>query len=191
MSRRNDLNARQLARIRPYVTGLVLLAEGAHLLWQHLHGGVVSHHLLHRADLPAISNWWGALLLPALTWFLLGRTRKRLLLRGDRQDAASKAPDGVLLGFLGALIWGGLLAAAFTCNYETITSSLFLGLLVLALLLPVHRAECLLGFVLGMAFTFGAVLPTLVGSVIAGLSAAVRLGLWPLVVRGWRRVTAR
>jgi hypothetical protein len=185
------LNARQLARIRPGFTGLVLLAEGAHLLWQHLHGGVVSHHLLQRADLPAISNAWGALLLPALTWFLLGRTRKRLLRRGDADEAASKAPDNVPLGFFGALIWGGLLAAAFTGNLETITSSLFFGALVLALVLPVYRAECLLGFVLGMAFTFGAVLPTLVGSVIAGLSAGVHLGLRPVLVRLWKRLSAR
>jgi hypothetical protein len=46
--------------------------------------------------------------------------------------------------------------------------------LLLALLLPAHRPESLLGFVLGMSWTFGAVLPALVGGVIAGLTWAVR-----------------
>jgi hypothetical protein len=49
---------------------------------------------------------------------------------------------------------------------------MFLGVSVIALVLPIYRAENVLGFVLGMTFTFGAVLPTAVGSVVAMLSAA-------------------
>ena len=45
--------------------------------------------------------------------------------------------------------------------------------------------SCVLGFVLGMTFTFGAVLPTAVGSVIAALSAAMHLIVYPLIVRFW------
>ena len=57
-------------RARRTITVLVALAELGHLAWEHFHGGVVSHHLLNRADLPAISNAWGAVFLPALAWFL-------------------------------------------------------------------------------------------------------------------------
>jgi hypothetical protein len=60
-----------------------------------------------------------------------------------------------------------------------------MGVLVLALLLPAYRAECWLGLVLGMSFTFGAVIPTTVGGIIAGLSALIHLGLKPAIVRGW------
>ncbi|HSF52731.1 MAG TPA: hypothetical protein VLA71_03215, partial [Algoriphagus sp.] len=47
--------------------------------------------------------------------------------------------------------------------------------LLAALFLPIYRAECLLGFVFGMTYTFGAVLPTLVGSILALIGAAIYL----------------
>ncbi|HEY2092410.1 MAG TPA: hypothetical protein VGJ81_11010 [Thermoanaerobaculia bacterium] len=31
-----------------------------------IHGGVPVHPILRRADMPGISNWWGALIIPAL-----------------------------------------------------------------------------------------------------------------------------
>ena len=65
------------SRARGTITVLVALAELAHLAWEHLHGGVASHHLLNRADLPAISNAWGALFLPALAWVLSGPVIRR------------------------------------------------------------------------------------------------------------------
>ncbi len=33
---------------------------------EYFNGGVVSHNLLAREDLPAISNWWGLLTVPLL-----------------------------------------------------------------------------------------------------------------------------
>jgi hypothetical protein len=44
-----------------------------------------------------------------------------------------------------------------------------MGILLIALFYPIYRAECLLGFVLGMTFTFGAVLPTGIGSILASI----------------------
>jgi len=155
-----------------------MLAELAHLAWEHSHGGVISHHILHRADMPAISNWWGALLLPALAWFLAGRIQRRI--------GQSTLPMSVVAGFVGSLLFGILLAVAFTNHFQSLASYLFLGLILLAVLLPVYRAECVLGFVLGMTFTFGAVLPTVVGSIIGALSAAIHLFLRPLLLRLWK-----
>lgn len=86
------------------------------LAYEHLNSGVVSHHLLQREDLPAISNWWGALVLP-----------------------------------------------------------------LLALLFPLYRAECLLGFVLGMCFTFGVLIPTGLGTLVVLMSFILHKTLRPLL----------
>jgi len=174
------LNGKPLARWRVYFTALVVLAELAHLAWEHFHGGVRSHHLLDRADLPAISNAWAALLLPAMAWFLSGRVQRRITSKSQ-----ATRPVTVVVTFIAALLFDALFAGFFTYGYETVTGYLFQGLIVFALLLPLYRAECVLGFVLGMTFTFGAVLPTLVGSAIAALSAVAHLVIYPLLVRGW------
>jgi hypothetical protein len=90
----------------------------------------------------------------------------------------------VVAGFVGSLLFGILLSVSFRNDYEA-TSYLFRAMFLLALLLPVYRAECVLGFVLGMAFTFGAVIPTVVGAIIAALSAAIRLYVHPVLARLW------
>ena len=48
-----------------YITGIVTAGIWSLLLWDHFNGGVPSHHIMHQKDLPAISNWWGGLLLPS------------------------------------------------------------------------------------------------------------------------------
>lgn len=179
------MGEQQLPRLRLLLTVLVTLAELVRLTWEHFNGGVQSHHILNRSDIPAISNWWGVLLLPALTWFLTGRIQKRVALHSGAQEAALKLHVSIVAGFVGALLFGILLSASFINGYETIASYLFLGMFLLALLLPVYRAECILGFVLGMTFVFGAVIPTVVGSVIAALSAVMRLYVRPGLARLW------
>jgi len=181
------MSTREYSRLRVIFTALVMMAELAHLAWEYFNGGVVSHHLLARSDLPAVSNWWGLVLLPALAWFATGRVGKRMASRSSASDAASTLPMNVIVGLVAALLLGALLSFAFTQGYESMASSLFVGMFVLAVLLRVYRAECLLGFVLGMTFTFGAVLPTLIGSLIAAVSAIVHLGIRPLLARLWRR----
>jgi hypothetical protein len=185
------MSEQQRPRLRFYLTGLVMLAELAHLAWEHFHGGVTSHHILHRADMPAISNWWGALVLPALTWFLTGRIQRRIALHSESSGERSTVPVSVVAGFVGALLFGISLSVAFTNNFESIATYLFQGALLLAILLPIYHAEYELGFVLGMTFTFGAVLPTVVGSVIGALSAVVHLFLRPVLVRLWKSVSRR
>ena len=177
------MTAQQLHRLRLSLTALVMLAEFAHLAWEHSHGGVVSHHLLNRSDLPAISNWFGAILLPALTWFLTGRIQRRILLPSGGNGSAAMFPVGIIVGFLGSLILGVLLSVAFTNGHENVASYLFGSMLLAAVLLPVYRAECVLGFVLGMTFTFGAVLPTAIGSILAALSAVIHLIFRAILLR--------
>jgi hypothetical protein len=179
------MNEKRLPRLRLYATALAVLAELAHLAWEYFNGGVKSHHILNLPEMPAISNWWGLFLLPVLTWYLTGRIQKSIVSHDIGKDEISKLPLRVIAGFIGSLFHGILLSISFTNGNETIASYLFLGMFVLALLLPVYRAEFVLGFVLGMTFTFGVVLPTAVGSIIATLSAFIHLGVRPIVIRLW------
>jgi hypothetical protein len=177
------MSEQQLPRLRLYFSALVMLAELAHLAWEHFNGGVPSPHFLHRSDMPAISNWWGALVLPVLTWCLTGRIQKRITLQSGEKVAALKVPVRVVAGFVGSSLFGILLSAFFANDHQAVASYLFLGMFLLALLMPVYRAECVLGFVLGMTFTFGAVLPTVVGSIIAAVSAVIFFYVRPSLVR--------
>lgn len=148
-------------QLRIGLTALATLAIWSLLVWQHFHGGVAAHHLLHNPDLPRISDWYGGLLLPVLTWCLLSLSRRRV----KAVEAPGLMP--VIVGLVAGLAYGLAMAITFLSGHESVTSTLFFGLLPLALLLPVHRPECLLGFVLGMSTAFGVVLPTLFGALMA------------------------
>jgi hypothetical protein len=148
------------------LAALALMAEALHLAWEALNGGIPSHHLLQRADMPAVSNAWGLLLLPALAAWAAGRLPKR--------PASPRDWGPVALGFALPLLLGAALSLAFQLHLQALTEVVFFGLMLLALLLPAHRPESLFGFVLGMSWTFGAVLPTLIGGILAGLSWILR-----------------
>lgn len=159
--------------VRAGFTALVALLEAAHLAWEHLHGGIVSHHLLNDASLPAIWNGWGLLLLPALAW--IASRRAFHTVRGAWR---LRAP--FLRALLAAALAGLALSAAFAFGREDIASGVLVGLLLAAVLVRAYRVECLLGFVLGMTCTFGAILPTLIGGGIALISAVAWFGVYPL-----------
>lgn len=154
-------------KIRLFLTAIVTIAIWMLLTWNHFHGGVPSHHILADKNLPAISNWWGAVLLPLLTWLLLFQIQKGAF---HNRDGAAELPTILrwkLLGFLGALLFGVALATCFSFGYADFCGYLVLGLFPLALFLPIYKAQFLLGFVLGMTFTFGAVIPTVVGALLS------------------------
>lgn len=148
------------------LAALALLAEAIHLGWEAWHGGIVSHHLMQRADLPGLSNAWGLLILPALAAWAAERL--------PRRPARTRDWMPVALGFALPLLLGAVLSLGFSLQLQALTEIVFFTLLLLALLLPAYRPESLLGFVLGMSWTFGAALPTLIGGVIAGLSWCAR-----------------
>jgi hypothetical protein len=161
------LTDQNYARIRAAITAVVTLAIWSLLGWQALHRGVPAHHLLNRADLPTISNWWGALIIPALTWFLLGRMKPR----------ATTRPKLVLLALAAGVLVGTAQAVTFFTGHQAITSDIVLSLFVLALFLPIYRAECVLGFVLAMAVPFGAVLPTVFAAVTSAIGVVIYRGI--------------
>lgn len=149
--------------------------------WEYTHGGVKSHHLLNRADLPAVSNWWGLLVLPVLG-LLAGEVVRRR--SGDAASAIARA----LAAALGAMLAGALLSLVFITGNEPIAGFVLLGVFASGLLLPIYRAEYLFGFVLGMAPTFGAVLPTLVGLVAGAVSAVFQLLVYRMVAKVYRHL---
>jgi hypothetical protein len=69
----------------------------------------------------------------------------------------------------------------FTLGNEGMSGYLLMSVLLISLFFPVYRAECLLGFVIGMTYTFGAILPTGIGSILAAIGFLIynliRLGL--------------
>ncbi|MCB2377190.1 hypothetical protein LGH70_06325 [Hymenobacter sp. BT635] len=158
-----------------YGTLLITAAIWALLAWSHYHGGVPSHHFLAREDMPAISNWWGGLLLPVLTWLLLQRIRRQAFGPNASSADAPRALRRALYGFVGALAFGVLISVLFTAGASDMAGNAMLGLFVVAFFVPIYRPECLLGFVLAMTYTFGAVLPMIIGTV---------LGLIGLVLHG-------
>ncbi|WP_242917567.1 hypothetical protein [Pontibacter liquoris] len=178
----DTISSVKFRKIRLCVTAAVSIAIWVLLAWDHFHGGIPRHHILANEALPAISNAWGGLLLPLLTWFLLYRIQMQALGSQDAYDIIISRFRRQLYRFTGALLFGVVLSAFFTTGYADICGYLVLGLFPLALVIPIYRAECVLGFVFGMTFTFGAILPTAFGLLLSLAGAVlylfIRPGLW-------------
>ncbi|MEX1221788.1 MAG: hypothetical protein WEA82_06710 [Idiomarina sp.] len=172
-------------KLRIYFMCLVVLLVLAQLLWEHLHGGVVTHHFMASADYPGFSNWWAIVILPALAWFASSRVKKRIAFQSDAATTGA-IPKSVLIGFFGVLGLAILQSLGFEFGYENISMYAILSLLLISLFLPVYRAECILAHVLGSTFTFGPIIPLIVISIIALISAFSNFLVGPLVVKGWR-----
>ncbi|MGJ9420027.1 hypothetical protein ACHAC9_20080 [Massilia sp. CMS3.1] len=156
--------------MRTKATVAIAVVMALLLGWQHLNGGVPAHHVLADPAMPLISNWWGLLTLPVLAWYLLGRIERR-------RKADPTGAHGDLAAFAGALVFGALLSLLFTAGQTTGTETMVQALFVLALFYPIHRAACVLGFVIGMTWTFGAVLPLIAACIFATLGAAIYYGV--------------
>lgn len=166
--------------VQAFAAALIALVTLGGLMWAHMHGGVNTHHFLQRADMPGVSNWWNLLILPTLTYFLVGR-----LLRQTSDD--SQARWRALISCVAAALYGGAIAIGFALNSMEITSVLFFSAFAIGLVLPLYRAEVILGFVLAMSIVFGAVIPLLFAGLIASLSWVAHCVLHPCVRWVWRR----
>ncbi|RVT45464.1 hypothetical protein EMM73_13445 [Rheinheimera sediminis] len=170
------MNDQPFKRHRLLLVAVASLYIWALLMFEHINGGVVSHHLLQRGDLPAISNWWGALLVPLLSWVLTGFIYKRV---------GSFYPVGIVAGFGASVVFGIVLSILFQQQQHQLLSSMMMCLPVLGLLFALYRAEYLLGFVLAMSYCFGAVLPTIIGLLIVLMSFVLHKSLRPLLWYLW------
>lgn len=169
------MTERQFWNHRGLLTGLATLYILTLLLVEHFNGGVVSHHLLNSEDMPAISNWWGALVIPLLSWFLLG-------LIGRRISHHSKYPSSVL-AFVCALAFGVLLSVLFVLNVYDLLLWLLLSLPFLALFFPIYRGEYVLGLIFGMSYVFGGIIPVGLSALVAVMASVVYLLIRPLFLK--------
>ena len=160
-------------RFRIFFTLVVTIAIASLLAWNYTNGGVPAHHIFANKDMPEISNWWGLLVLPLLTWFLTYRVGKRIF--NDYPKNRPTQTTRALVGFIGALLFGILVAGSFSLGYRDATGNILLIVFPLALFIPIYRSEYLLGFVIGMTYTFGAVLPTGIGSILIMALAVIYL----------------
>ena len=155
------MNSNLTLNIRIAITLLVTVFIWAHVLWDYFHGGIPTHYLFHDKNMPGIPNWIGAIILPFFTWMLLYRMQKRL-----DKPITTETKRNLFLRFLAAVIVAIGIAVCFSLGIE-IPSFVLLGILGLGFFFPLYYAEFLLGWVLGSAFTFGAVLPMGFGSIFA------------------------
>jgi hypothetical protein len=177
------MQRQKLKKIKAIIAGIVTFLIFGFLFWEHFHGGVTCHYILNQQDLPSISNWWSGLLLPILTWFLLSRIEKRL----DKQSLQTKQTNNsiskIFWSFLTGLVFGVLLSTSFTSEYKPFLDNVPYILIVLSFIIPVFYSEFILGFVLGMAYTFGAILPMIFILIIASSGFIIYGFIRPLVLR--------
>lgn len=129
------------------------------LVWESINGGVVTHHVMASKDLPGFSNWWGLLTVPLLC-FIAATSIQR------RQENETK----VLKRFIASVVFGLLLAVLWEFNVQDPLPYLMLFPLLLAFFIPIHKPEILMGYVLAMLFTFGAILPILFGTILLAIA---------------------
>ena len=148
-------------------TLMAVLFVSALLSVEFFTDGVVTHNLLASEDLPGISNWWGLLSLPLLAYLLFPRSdaeQSSLAVFGFSSKTAIR--------FVVAIIYGASMAASFEFSYDQTTEIFLLMLFVIGVFLPLYRSEFVVGFVIGMSYTFGAVIPIGVAALVA-LSSSV------------------
>ncbi|MBQ5945910.1 hypothetical protein [Massilia sp. ST3] len=163
--------------MRSKFTFRVTLAVALVLGVQYLTDGVSVHYPFGEEELPALSNWWGLILLPAVTWLALGRVRP-----GYEGEA-------LLKDFVGALLFGGALGFFYEHGRPDLSDFLGEGLVFLMLSYPIYRAGCVLGFVFGASYAFGPVVPVLAACFLAPAAYLGHHGLrlaWELVAALFR-----
>ena len=152
------LNSRTKIAVTIIITVFVL----GLLLLEYFQGGVKSHHLMARKDMPAISNWWGVLIVPLTSWLLLTLIQKRHNSSVNDQKTVSKQE---VQGFICAFIFGIFLTILYY-NAPELPGYFMLMTFVLALFIPIYRPEYYLGFILSMSYGFGGILPVLFGLIL-------------------------
>ena len=174
------LTIQQFLRFKIWFFSIICLLLWSLLLWQYFHGGIPGHHFLADKNMPLVSNVWGALVIPPFVWFLMNRIQKRLFERSDTIDF----PKISLYAWFGALLFGITLGLSIYYGFKTFSGNVPLLLLVFALFFPTYKSEYFLGFVLGLTWFIGGVLPVVVGSVFLLFSAFVHIYLrkWILYI---------
>lgn len=141
-----------------YFVSFTTLLTALHLALEFFQGGVVTHYPLADTSNPGISNWWGLVTLPILTWVVLTVAQ---LKASRRQDKAQ--PSNLILlqknYLFGGLAFGLAMGILWELGQEAVLQYLILLPWLMAPFVRIYQPETSLGFVLGMMYTFGGVLP--------------------------------
>lgn len=143
-----------------------------YLLIDYLKGHIPTHYLLANEDLPGFSNWWGLITIPLVTWIVLTliERRKAILDKKGQLISVGAYYKTLRVRFWSALLFGAIAGALWEFNLPEILEYYILLPFLMSLVVAVYFPECFLGFVLGMLYTFGGVLPILIGTVILIIS---------------------
>ncbi|MFP3670588.1 hypothetical protein SB717_36490, partial [Priestia sp. SIMBA_032] len=85
-------------------------------------------------NLPKVSNWWGLLTIPVVSWFVLSIIQKGNLDENNEYTPVSKSQRN---GFIGAFLFGVIITALFYSPLDIQNYFLLLTFLV-ALFLPIY-----------------------------------------------------
>lgn len=165
------------------VAGFVALL----LAGEAINGGVVTHHLMASADMPGISNWWGLVTLPVLAWLLFPASES-----GSEKESENEIVEpskgwfgfskAVWKRFAAAIAYGGIMAVGFELGYDQVTGNMLMILFPVGIFYPLYRGELVVGFVMGMTYTFGGIIP---------IGAAAIVGLASLMLHWVARFVMR
>jgi len=172
-----------LKKLRLIITVIISILILGLLLWDYFHGGVPSHHILDQKNLPAISNWWSGILLPILTWILLGKIKSRIEKQTKTGSQYNEGIISVLGRFSIGLVFGIALSLSFVNNYKPFLDNVLYLLLILSFIIPIFFSEFILGFVVGMTYTFGAILPTAFILIMAAIGFVIYKFIRPLIIK--------
>ena len=176
------MERQNLTKTKALIVGVVTFLIFSFLFWEHFHGGVTSHHILDQQDLPSISNWWSGILLPTLTWFLLCRIEKKLDKKISQTQQTNNFFSTVFWLFLTGLAFGILLSISFTNEYKPFLDNVLYIIIILSFIIPVYYSEFILGFILGMTYTFGAIIPTVFILIIAVIGLVAYRFIRPIIL---------
>ena len=120
--------------------------------------------------------------MPTLTWFLLSRIEKRLDKKISHTQQTNNAISTVFWLFLTGLVFGILLSTSFTNEYKPFLDNVLYIIIVLSFIIPVYYSEFILGFILGMTYTFGAIIPTVFILIVAVIGLVAYRIVRPIVL---------
>lgn len=180
-----------LKKFRLTTVFIVSILTFSWLAWTHFHGGVQSHHILDQKDLPAISNWWSAILLPVLTWMLTGRIKKRIDKNSDTANQQPFNKTNVLSRFILGLFFGIMLSISFIHGYKLFLDNVLYVILVFSFAIPIYYSEFILGFILGMTYTFGAILPAAFISLVSAVGFVIYKYIRPIILKWTKSILSK
>lgn len=128
-----------------------------YLIFEHFTTGVQGHYPFHDDSLPFISNWWGIIVVPLVTFCLTTLLTKHYGELYPRQVWIHLAGGGLYAAINAVLFFSG--------NVELLSALVLPSVVILALFFPIYRPDYVLGYYIVSTVGFGSVIP-LIGSVV-------------------------